>query len=110
MNITKQLKEIRLATPLLIKDVAALLGHKNWSKLSRIESGKQAPSWEIILGYHLLFNVPLETLVPHDSSRLTRKICTHIMNYHEQVREEVQSPERFNRVNYIKHIHDRLKN
>ena len=110
MNITKQLKEIRLGTPLLIKDVAVLLGHKNWSKLCRVESGKQAPSWEVILGYHLIFDIPLIELVPHDSKRLSRKICTAILNYEKQVGSEQHTPEHFSRINCIKKIHERLKN
>ena len=55
-------KSVRKNTPLIIHDLQELLGHKYWTSLSRIEAGKQKPSIEIILLYHVIFGVKLEDL------------------------------------------------
>lgn len=66
MNIYKQ---ARLTSPLSIEDVRILLNQKSHATLSRVESGKQIPSLEIAIGYHVLFKTPLVELIQSEIDR-----------------------------------------
>jgi DNA-binding XRE family transcriptional regulator len=66
MNIYKR---SRLTSPLSIEDVRVLLNQKSHATLSRVEVGKQIPSLEIAIGYHVLFKTPLVELLQSEIDR-----------------------------------------
>ena len=109
-TVIKILKDVRKRTPLLIKDMCALLHLKSWGTLSRVEAGKQVPSWEIILAYHLLLDIPIEELVKQDRERL-KKVLRERINVHvNSLLPEARNPEVHERINYLSEIYERLKN
>lgn len=62
-----ELKRARKRSPLTLDDVRMLLKQKSWGPLSRVESGKQHPSLDVVIGYHVLFNIPFEQLVARET-------------------------------------------
>lgn len=58
------LRTYRLKSGLTQRDVAALLGLKTGSVISRTEKGRGIPSMLVLLGYCVLFAVRPEDLVP----------------------------------------------
>lgn len=61
------LKKARKRSPLTLDDARMLLKQQSWGPLSRVESGKQHPSLDMVIAYHVLFNTPFEELVKRET-------------------------------------------
>ncbi len=61
-----ELKKARLRSPLTVDDVRMLLKQKCWSSISKMETGKRFPTLDTIIGYHVLFGIPLEELLKRE--------------------------------------------
>lgn len=109
MRNTTALKAVRLKTPIKIKDITALIGLKSWSKLSRIESGKNAPSWDIVFAYHVIFDIPIDQILPQEALRIRKNIRQRILPYLEDIRHDFNQEDIFNRLNYLKRLYESLK-
>lgn len=110
MKISTALKDVRLSTPLLLKDVCALLGLSSWSKLSRVEAGKSEPSWEILFAYHLIFSTPLDRLLPGETMRMKRLIRERTLPYLNSIELDPSNPDDINRVSFLQQLYEQLKN
>ena len=62
----RELKKARLKSPLTLDDVRMLLKQKSWGPLSKIETGKRHPTLDVVIGYHVLFDVPFEKLLKRE--------------------------------------------
>lgn len=59
----RELKRARQRTLLTLDDVRVLLKQRSWGPLSKIEAGKRPPTLDVLVGYHVLFGVPVEELL-----------------------------------------------
>lgn len=80
MNTNEKLQKYYLSThrkrhALNISDIAFLLGIDSY-KLSRFEQGCLNPEFKLILGYHILFDLPLPTLIHQQYETLREHIET----------------------------------
>jgi hypothetical protein len=104
------LKKVRSASPLLIDDMRALLGQKSWSPLSRVESGKQAPTFDMILLYHLMFHIPVSALVMRDIQHYKRALRKRLPQRIAELKSQHNSIELYERISYLEKNHERLTN
>lgn len=81
-------KKARLLSPLTLDDVRFLINHKSWSALSRIEAGKRNPSKEVAIGYHVLFNIPLDELFTREIEQFKVFLEGYTEARVEQLKEE----------------------
>lgn len=109
-NHNEILKKVRTSTPLLIDDIRALIGQKSWSPLSRVESGKQAPTLDMVMVYHLLFQSPMSTLLVGDIQFHKRKLVKHLQQRITFLKAQYNSYELSDRINYLERQYERLKN
>lgn len=56
------LRLVRKRTKLTQIDMASILKTPDFANISRWEQGLKTPSLDILIGYHLLFNIPIESL------------------------------------------------
>lgn len=75
---------------LQIKDIAFLLDIDS-SKLSRFENGKLlSPELKVCLGYHIIFNLPMPTLVHEQYEALKEGIENRCFQLLEKIDDEKQ--------------------
>ena len=89
---------------LQITDIAFLLGITP-SKLSRFENGKSLPpELKVILGYHILFDLPIPTIIHEEYERLRESIeskCFQLLEKIENIKSDYNSESRKAAINDI---------
>jgi predicted transcriptional regulator len=69
-----------------ITDIAFLLGIDSY-KLSRFEQGCLQPELKVILGYHILFDLPIPTLIHEQYEKLKESIETKCFQLIEKLQK-----------------------
>ncbi len=59
-------------------DVGFIFGLSDYSNISRWEQGHRVPSIEVLLAYHLLFDIPIETLFEREMEAIAKVIIERI--------------------------------
>lgn len=78
MNMHKFLREHRKRSPLTQNDLGFLMGLDDYSNVSRWESGLRTPKPEVLVTYHVLFDVPMESLFEGRKGELAGELCPRI--------------------------------
>jgi len=103
-------KTIRKKSPLLISDLRVLLGQKCWSGLSRVEAGKQKPTLEIVILYHIIFDAPLESLLEQDIYQLKKVLVARAQEQVDALRSQPSDVEIFDRITYLERVYEKCTN
>ena len=86
MHIQHQhLRMYRKRSPLLQSDVAHVLGLQDYSIVSRWEQGERRPSIDMLLAYHLLFDMPVETLFGEQKGDFSEAVTGRIKTLLEEL-------------------------
>lgn len=105
MNTHNQFSQYRKKHHLLLSDIALVLD-LDVGNLSRQECGQAMPTTKTILGYHILFNIPLElSSVFKEQSDAIRDRCFQLM---EKLESEPPSIKRQYRIQSLDAIITRL--
>jgi transcriptional regulator with XRE-family HTH domain len=72
--LPQYLKMFRKRSGLSQRELAALLGCKSGSKISRYERGGRRPTFEALLAYEVIFRVALDGLFRGEHTRVRRSI------------------------------------
>lgn len=72
------LKLTRKRTQLTQIDLASLFQIGDFANVSRWEQGLRSPSVEILLGYHLLFDIPIDSLFDLQKQALKQALTPRI--------------------------------
>jgi DNA-binding XRE family transcriptional regulator len=72
------LRTYRKRTELSIEDIAFLLSMPDSSTLSRCERGCRRPNLEIMITYHIIFQVSIEKLFENEVRNAKQKIASNI--------------------------------
>ena len=67
---------------LTVKELAALIGFKSASHMSRIEHSKRTPKVEVALACQVIFGVPPSVMFPHIFTLVEDKIMRNIYQLH----------------------------
>ena len=91
---------------LQLSDVSQLLDIDN-GNLSRQETGQSIPTFNTILGYHILFDASLHQLFKEEYLKLYDELINRAMLLHDQLQEN-NSPKAKHRLKGVKSILNRL--
>ncbi len=76
------LRTHRLVWGLTVKELAALIGLKSASHMSRIEHSKRAPRVEVALACQVIFGIPPSAMFPHVYTLVEEEVVRNIYNFH----------------------------
>lgn len=99
-----ELKRARKRSPLTLDDVRMLLKQKSWGPLSRVESGKQHPSLEVVIGYHVLFDIPFEELVKRETQEFKVFLDGYVEARIDEITHKGNSVDLAERIHFLKHF------
>ena len=98
------LRTYRISTGLTQKDVAALLGMKTGSTISKTEKGKGIPPVLVLLGYCILFEVHPKDLVPKIFSNIEQAISAHAIEVAGQLQKRHKTPMVLARLKFLENL------
>ncbi|UPT68013.1 MAG: hypothetical protein M0D57_04955 [Sphingobacteriales bacterium JAD_PAG50586_3] len=101
-------RALRLQTPVSQTDLTFLLEKDNSSGLSSVERGNVTPTLRIVLLYHLVFDMPLETLVQGYKEHMRIFLQDRLTTRIEQLKSAPQTPKRSLRLAYLEQALTRL--
>lgn len=88
----RYLRMYRKQSHLTQLDISFLLELSDSSNVSRWEKGFKKPSIEYLIGYHLLFNIPVDALIDAERYKLSQTIAERITMRLEKLRSEESEP------------------
>ena len=95
-NYHHYLRMYRKQSRLTQSDLAFLFGFREYSSICHWEKGKRIPTLEIIIFYHLLFDVPADSLFDNQKKVIANRIGTLIAKLKPQeANPQLQSRIRF---------------
>lgn len=89
-------------------DVAFLMEHQDHSKLSRYEKGQRTPSIEMLLAYHLLFDVPIEAFFERQKQELHLRILRRIHDLRNELKARDNIPKAEIKIEFLEGAINRL--
>ena len=90
-------------------DIAKLIGWIEHSHICRSEKGERPPSLDMILGYHIIFDVSVEELFHGYKMSLLNNIKERIPNLLDELHILEASPRNHKRINYLSKLLERLE-
>lgn len=102
------LRIVRKRTQLTQVDIASILRISDFANVSRWEQGLRTPNIEILLGYHLLFDTPIEQLFDRQRYELKRIIIPRIEERIRHLKSMPEDPKVLNRIGFLGNILTRL--
>ena len=81
-NVLCYLRTHRRVWGLTVKELAALIGLKSASHMSRIEHGKRTPKVEVALACQVIFGIPPSAMFPHVYTRVEDRVMWNIYQLH----------------------------
>lgn len=88
------LRTYRKRAQLTQADLASLMDLSDYSNVSRWEAGLRRPNIEMLLVYHLLFQIPVEELFERQKLELLSPICKRIEMRIQELKAIVPSDDR----------------
>ena len=109
MKITSNfLRMYRKQQSVTLHDIAYLL-NVDVSNVTRYEKGNRQPTPEVLLTYHLLFNVNIIDVFHEQFKHLCKKLHHRSLSLIEQLKEE-RPPRSELRIKYLRNLITRLNN
>lgn len=102
------LRECRKNSCLTQTDIAFILGYSHPVNVCRYEQSNRKPNIEVLIGYHLLFNSPIETFFERHKIQLVDVITTRIKELVQKLQTETNEPEVDRRICYLSEALTRL--
>lgn len=102
------LRIARKRTQLTQLDIASILKISDFANVSRWEQGHKTPNVEVLLGYHLVFGVPIESLFERQKHEIRKVLVPRIRDRIEYLRTLNPDPKVQNRTTYLESAFHRL--
>lgn len=102
------LRIARKRTHLTQLDVASILEISDFANVSRWEQGQKTPNVGILLGYHFLFDVPIESLFERQKHEIRKGLIPRLHDRIEHFKALNPDPKVLNRINYLESVLNRL--
>lgn len=110
MQIQHQhLRMFRKRTPLLQCDIAYLLSMREDSSISRWEKGERQPAIDMLLIYHLLFDIPMEHVFESQKLGLLDTVKARIRPLIERLQGSASDPKVGERIAFLQSALTRLQ-
>ncbi len=105
------LKVYRKRTPLQQEEMAFLSDKPDTSSISRYEKGQREPTNEILLVYHLLFDIPIESLLEPEFRMIKERLIHRIKELINELRKEKQiTLKNTSKIKFLEQVITRLIN
>lgn len=102
------LRIVRKRTQLTQIDIASIMKISDSANVSRWEHGMKNPGVEILLTYHLLFDIPIESLFDRQKQEMKEIIIPRIEERVRHLKALEQDPKIQSRINYLGSVLTRL--
>lgn len=102
------LRLVRKRTQLTQIDIASILKISDYANVSRWEQGMKHPNVEVLLVYHLLLNVPIESLFERQKQELKSIIIPRIRERIDYLKTAETDAKIQERIRYMDSIITRL--
>jgi transcriptional regulator with XRE-family HTH domain len=102
------LRIVRKRTQLTQVDIASILKISDFANVSRWEQGLKTPGVEILLAYHLLFDIPIESLFDRQKHDLKEAIVPRIQERVAYLKGLESDPKTRSRIDHLGSILNRL--
>ena len=110
MSHSNFLRLHRKKSSLTQADIAFLMGIPDYSNISRCENGQRAANIELLLVYHHLFEVSIETFYRQHSEVIAEKILPRLIQLTEDLKSKEKVPKNLSRVRFLERVITRLSN
>lgn len=107
-NDKNYLREYRKRTALTQADIGFLLNQPDTVSICRYEHGERKPPMEMVLLYHLLFNVPVHSLFEIQKDNLNEDVIVRIGQLLEQLKQRSPSQRVNSRIAFLTEVLTRL--
>lgn len=104
------LRMYRKRSPLTQADIAYLMGLSDYSNISRCEKGQRAPSVDLLLGYHLLFDTSIESFFEQQAIIILLNLSKRIEYLISETKKEEDMPKNASRIKFLEEALTRLTN
>jgi transcriptional regulator with XRE-family HTH domain len=101
MSNHNYLRSFRKQTDITQSDIGFLMNLPDFSNISRWEKGQRKPSVEMLLLYHLLFNVPIEALFERQKTGMNDYLINRIELLIKDLNQLEQSPKVDSRIAFL---------
>lgn len=102
------LRVFRKRTDLTPSDIGFLLNRPDYSNISRCEKGYRKPNIEMLLLYHLLFNVPIDSLFERQKDDLNEDLIVRLGLLIQRLKQLEQDPMVNSRITFLASALSRL--
>lgn len=102
------LRVFRKRSQLTQHDLASVLKLSDYSNVSRWEAGMRTPNVEVLLTYHLLFEVPAEELFFRQREQIRDAMLPRIRERVDYLSTLPADPKTSSRINFLLSAYDRL--
>jgi transcriptional regulator with XRE-family HTH domain len=102
------LRIVRKRTQLTQIDIASILKISDFANVSRWEQGLKTPGVEILLAYHLLFDIPIESLFDRQKHELKKIIVPRLQERIGHLKTLEKDSKILARIDYLGSILNRL--
>lgn|GEM_PF-799894 len=100
-NEHNYLRESRKRTDISQYDIGFLLNLPDYSNVCRWEQGQRKPTVDMILLYHLLFDVPVETLFEHQKDSMKEDLIVRLDLLIMELRQVKPTPKVNSRIAFL---------
>jgi transcriptional regulator with XRE-family HTH domain len=105
MNIQHQyLRMFRKRSPLRQSDIAAIMGLREYSSISRWEKGERSPNIDMLLVYHVLFDIPIENLFKGQNWGYEGEVVERIQRLIEQLKPSAGDRKIAKRISFLESV------
>ncbi|MBP8892558.1 MAG: helix-turn-helix transcriptional regulator [Saprospiraceae bacterium] len=84
------LRVYRKKSGLVQEDIAYLLNLPDYSNISRYEKGQRSPTTELLLTYHHLFDVPIESFYEQESETIRFNLIQRTKDLIQELKKDNQ--------------------
>lgn len=109
-NAPNYLRLYRKRSPLTQSDIACLLQWPDVSNVSRYEKNQRSPNIEMLLTYHLLFNVAIEDFFEQDSALVHKNLVERSERLLTTLKSRTHDQSQISRIIYLEQVINRLTN
>jgi transcriptional regulator with XRE-family HTH domain len=89
-------------------DLAFIFGLSDYANISRWEQGHRTPSIEVLIAYHLLFDMPMESFCEPQGNEIAKTMTERIRQLLENLRKQKPSQKVNSRIAFLESVFTRL--
>ncbi|MBL7821436.1 MAG: helix-turn-helix transcriptional regulator [Saprospiraceae bacterium] len=102
------LRMYRKRSGLIQEDIAYILDLPDYSNISRYEKGQRTPTIELLLTYHHLFDIPIETFFEQESEIIKLRLIERLIQLVPELKKDQITLKSTQRIQFLEDTIKRL--